>query len=462
VVIPEALKQRLLHYQHQSVLAGPPGSRRMYNTLRGYVYWPTMVVDVYQHVEQCPACAKNRLSERRHTSTMRRLPALEPFSGLAMAFLGPLTTSRAGHKHVLVLCDFFTKLTRAIPLRDATARTVSSAFIDTSMAAYGIPDSVLTVKGPQFASVYYDGILGFLGIVSNYTSPYHPQTNGQVERYNRTLVRQLRCYIAEHQTEWDSHLSLVTTAYNTQVHASTGEILFSLVSPRRLHLIGMERMPRLRQAEETTEDASTAAEQYFEDLQALIPADLRQLGKARATYKRAFDAHTKEKNNTVKTRDWVNRDAHFRPPKNLEFKTQGPYMVLQTDGHLFLVESPKGRLTVRGDHVTGAPEPPARDANWTRALRAQALYKVGDQIREDPEFVFERFLNHAWDDGGRAGLRGAVREGAPACSRKQDQGRLVGHIGPRPGSSIGGGKRVYQRRLASSLSTGEHAGRSDT
>jgi len=140
-------------------------------------------------------------------------------------------------------------LTRAFPLRDATALTVSSAFIDTWAAAYGIPDSVLTDNGPQFASAYYQGILGLLGVASNYTSPYHLQTNGQVERYNRTLERQLRCYTAQHQKEPDSHLSLLTTAYNTQVHASTGEIPFAFVSPRRLQLIGMVRMPRLRQAE---------------------------------------------------------------------------------------------------------------------------------------------------------------------------------------------------------------------
>ena len=143
---------------------------------------------------------------------MKLFPALEPFLGLAMDLLGPLTTSRGGHKHVPVICDRFYKLTRAIPLRDATALTVSSEFIDTWVAAYGIPDSVLTDNGPQFASVYYQGILGLLGIASNYTSPYHPQTNGQVERYKRTLVRQLRCYIAEHQKEWDIHRSLLTTA----------------------------------------------------------------------------------------------------------------------------------------------------------------------------------------------------------------------------------------------------------
>ena len=130
------------------------------------------------------------------------------------------------------------------------------------------------------------------------------------------------------------------------MHASTGEIPFAFVSPRRLQLIGMERMPRLRQAEERTEDASTAAEQYVEDLKALIPAVRRQLGKAQATYKRAFDARTKEKNNSVKAGDWVYLDAHSRSPKKLGFETQGPYMVLQTDGHRFLVESPKSPRTV--------------------------------------------------------------------------------------------------------------------
>jgi len=147
-----------------------------------------MVVDVYKHVEQCAACAKNRLSERKHTTVMKLFTANEPILGQAMDLLGPLPTSKGGHKHVLVICNRFTKLTRAIPLRKATALTVASAFKDTWVAVYGIPDTVLTDNGPQFALVYYQGIRGLLGISSNYTSPYHPQTNGQVERYNRTLV----------------------------------------------------------------------------------------------------------------------------------------------------------------------------------------------------------------------------------------------------------------------------------
>jgi len=95
-----------------------------------------------------------------------------------MDLLGPLTTSRGRHKHVPVICDRFTKLTRAIPLRDAKVLTVSSTLIDTWVAAYGILNSVLLENGPYFASVSYQGILGFMGITSNYASPYHSLTNG--------------------------------------------------------------------------------------------------------------------------------------------------------------------------------------------------------------------------------------------------------------------------------------------
>jgi len=56
---------------------------------------------------------------------------------------------------------------------------------------------------------------------------------------------------------------------------------------------------------------------------------------------------------------------------------------------------------VSSDHVTGAPAPPTRDGKWTRALRAQALFEVGDQIKEGSKFVVERFLNHGWDDDGQ-------------------------------------------------------------
>jgi len=176
------------------------------------------------------------------------------------------------------------------------------------------------------------------------------------------------------------------------------------VSPRRLQRIGIQRMPRPRQDEERPVYASSAAEHYVADLKDLISKVREHLGKAQAAFKRAFDPRTREKNNHLKAGDWVYLDAHCRSPKKLGFKTQGPHVVLQTDGYRFLIESPRGIRTVSSDHFTGAPTPLARDAKWTLALRAQALLKEGTKLKAGPEFVFKRFIKHGWNDDGQLKL----------------------------------------------------------
>ncbi|MBR7801843.1 transposase, partial [Undibacterium sp. FT137W] len=86
----------------------------------------------------------------------------------------------------------------------------------------GPPDSVLTDNGPQFASLFFQGVCDLMGIKNLFTTTYHPQTNGQVERFNRTLVDMLRHYVEEHQEDWDELLAVLTLAYNSRVHRTTG------------------------------------------------------------------------------------------------------------------------------------------------------------------------------------------------------------------------------------------------
>jgi len=115
-------------------------------------------------------------------------PATEPFAALAIDLLGPLPRTLEEYKCILVICDRFTKVTRAVPLRDITALDVLSAFFDTWVAGCGIPDSILSDNGPQFAAVLWQGVLKTLGIDTNYATPYHTQTHGQVERFSKTLL----------------------------------------------------------------------------------------------------------------------------------------------------------------------------------------------------------------------------------------------------------------------------------
>ena len=75
----------------------------------------------------------------------------------------------------------------------------------------------------------FQRMCSYIGVANMYTSTYHPQTNGQVERYNRTILVLLRNYVNEHQDDWDEYVTALTYAYNTSVHRSTGTTPFDLV-----------------------------------------------------------------------------------------------------------------------------------------------------------------------------------------------------------------------------------------
>lgn len=266
-----------------------------------------MVAHVYAWVAKCPGCAKNRLQERRHTSLMRHFPATESFSGLAMDLLGPFLETDRGHNVILVMSDRFTKLTRALPLRETIALVVASTFVDYGVSAYGVPDTVLTKNGPQFASLFFQGVMGMLGIIPNYTTPYHRQTNRRVAWFSRTLVRQLRSYVSDHQRTRDRYLAVLTLAYIAQVHSSTGEIPILFVSPRPLPTLVLTPMPKVQrprggalapQVDEPNEEvrAAHAKTAFEEHLKKVLPHVRRALAKSQARYKKRFDYRVLEKN----------------------------------------------------------------------------------------------------------------------------------------------------------------------
>ena len=110
---------------------------------------------------------------------------------------------------------------------------VARTFFNDWVGPYGPPSFLLTDNGPQFVAKFFAAICLLLGVKQHTITAYHPQTNGQVERYNKTLVSRLRHYVADHQRNWDEFVQPLTYAYNIQVHKSTGTSPFSLVLSRQ-------------------------------------------------------------------------------------------------------------------------------------------------------------------------------------------------------------------------------------
>lgn len=138
VVVPPCLRARILYLGHDTALSGHPGSRRMYDTLRRTFYWPLLASDVADTVRQCISCARTRGTYYSHQKYLRLFPANGPLEFLALDLLGPLPTSRRGNKHVLIITDRYSKLTRAVALNSTTAPQVAEAFLDAWIMPYDI------------------------------------------------------------------------------------------------------------------------------------------------------------------------------------------------------------------------------------------------------------------------------------------------------------------------------------
>ena len=112
------------------------------------------------------------------------------------------------------------------------------------MFKYGAPKYLLTDNGKQFAAKFFDSVCGLLGVRHYFTAFYHPQTNGQTERFNKTIMERLRHFAADYQTDWDLYIQPLTYAYNMQVHRSTGTTPFDLILSRHPPSIAIRDVPQ--------------------------------------------------------------------------------------------------------------------------------------------------------------------------------------------------------------------------
>ena len=283
VIVPPDLRPRILYAGHHAKLAGAPGGRKLYMTLRREYYWPTMAMDCYATVRNCAECAKNRLKLRRNAAPMQLFPATSPLESVSIDILGDLIQTPRGHRYLLVICDRFTKLVRTVPLGQKSPLAIARAFLTNWVFVYGPPVDLLSDNGKQFASRLFQEVCRILGVKNRFTSTYHPQCNGQVERFNRTLLSAIRHYVGDHPKEWDLFTDALTFAYNTQTHATTGLSPFELILSKPPRAITMETLPTLR-----GESPSSYHQRWLQRLRALMDSASGALKTTQERYKRNF------------------------------------------------------------------------------------------------------------------------------------------------------------------------------
>ncbi|VDH98972.1 Hypothetical predicted protein [Mytilus galloprovincialis] len=143
------------------------------------------------------------------------------FERIASDIAGPFPTSVNKNKYILVIRDYFSKLTEIYSMPDMRAGTVAYILFRAWVKRYGCPVEIHSDQGRQYESAVFRELCQLLKINKTRTTPLHPRSDGMIERMNRTVNDVLSKYIKKHQKDWDENLASFVMAYNGTPHEST-------------------------------------------------------------------------------------------------------------------------------------------------------------------------------------------------------------------------------------------------
>lgn len=221
LLVPKSLRPQVLQVVHGSVGTGHFGNAKTLHRLRGRFYWPGCRRDVELYVHCCDACTAQKGPTRLSHAPLQQYLVGAPMERVGVDILGPFPVSDAGNRYVLVAMDYFTKWPEAYAVPDQSAMTTAEKLVEEMFSRFGVPEELHSDQGRNFESQVFGEVCRRLGVSKTRTTPLHPQSDGLVERFNRTLSTQLAILTSKHQKDWDRHLPLVLWSYRSAVQESS-------------------------------------------------------------------------------------------------------------------------------------------------------------------------------------------------------------------------------------------------
>ena len=216
LVVPKLFRERALLGCHDDV--GHQGILRTLSLLRERFYWPGMQEEATQHVLKCSRCLRRKTPPQ--VAPLQPILVTQPLELVHMDYLS-LEPSKGNIENVLIITDHFTRYALAYPSKTQTAQATARILWDNFICHYGFPEKFISDQGRNFESDLIKELCKIAGVKKVHTTPYHPQGNGQCERFNSTLCNMLGTLSGEEKSDWKSHLGCMTHAYNCTKHAST-------------------------------------------------------------------------------------------------------------------------------------------------------------------------------------------------------------------------------------------------
>jgi len=222
LLVPFILRKEVLIGSHNTVYAGHMGIKKTKEKMKTTYTWYKMGQDVKMHIDYCEICRKLKDKGGKPKAPLVDYRVGNPLDRIAIDIIGPLPQSKKKNQYLLVVGDYFTRWMEAYPLPHQRADIIAHKLVMECIARFGIPLELHSDQGSNFQSDLFKSVCSLLEITKTRTTPYHPSSNGLIERFNRTLLGMIKSFINSNGTDWDSHINLLLSAYRSTPHPATG------------------------------------------------------------------------------------------------------------------------------------------------------------------------------------------------------------------------------------------------
>ena len=337
IVVPKELRNQVLQAGHD--FAGHFGNKKSKTLIQAHFWWPGMGRDIVQYCKACKTCQRFNHKKTRK-EPLCPLPVIDtPWSRIAIDIVGKFERTRKGNAYILTIMDFATRYMEAIPLPRVDAATTCNALLEV-FARFGIPKEVLSDNGSNFVAQLAEEFMKMFKVHHIRTSPFHPQTNGMLERSHQTMKKTLD-KLGSSTKNWDEYLAPTLMALRTAPHAALG------MSPFQL-LFGREARTPISVLREGMEQTTKVPKNVLDYLDELYD----KMDKAQAL---VHERDTKAKQDSKKIYDRGTKQEPLEPgdqvmvmvPKGIDSLTcqwEGPCKVLKKiSDTTYLVHTPHRR-----------------------------------------------------------------------------------------------------------------------
>jgi hypothetical protein len=234
-VVPKdpVLKLEICDEAHKTRYTVHPGGTKMYKDLRRNFWWKGMKRYIADYVSKCVVCKQVKIEHQVPAGKLQPLPIPEwKWDHITMDFVDGLPLSH-NKDRIWVVVDRLTKSAHFIPVRSTNSvEELADIYIDNVVKYHGAPVSVVTDRGTEFTSKLWKAVQNSFKTKTNFSTAFHPQTDGQTERVNQVLEDMLRMCILDFGGSWVKHIPLVEFAYNNSYQASIGMAPFEALYGR--------------------------------------------------------------------------------------------------------------------------------------------------------------------------------------------------------------------------------------